>query len=81
MKPHLVVMDLSMPVLDGWEATRRIKAGVATSDVFVIAVTAHGTAEGLRRATEAGADAVFTKPCSPDIILAGIRELLGRTPP
>lgn len=77
-KPALVVMDLSMPVLDGWEATRRIKADAASADVRVIAVTGHATDNGLRRATEAGADAVLTKPCAPETILAGIMALLGR---
>lgn len=76
-KPALVVMDLSMPVLDGWEATRRIKSDAATSDVFVIAVTGHSTDQGLRRATDLGADAVLTKPCQPGTILAGIWALLG----
>ena len=77
-KPALVVMDLSMPVLDGWEATRRIKADAASADIRVIAVTGHATQNGLRMATEAGADAVLTKPCAPETILAGIMALLGR---
>ena len=77
-KPALVVMDLSMPVVDGWEATRRIKADAAMADVFIIAVTGHSTEDGLRRATDLGADAVLTKPCAPGTILAGVWALLGR---
>jgi two-component system cell cycle response regulator DivK len=75
-KPTLVLMDLSMPVLDGWEATRRIKTDVATRDVIVVAVTGHGTEEGLARARAAGADAVLTKPWAPNVILARVRALL-----
>ena len=68
--PSLVVMDLSMPVLDGWEATRRIKANPVTAAIVVVAITGHATKQGLQQARDAGAEAVLTKPCLP-------RELLG----
>jgi CheY-like chemotaxis protein len=71
-------MDLSMPVLDGWEATRRIKTEASTAGIRVIAVTGHATEDGLRKATEVGADAVLTKPCAPETGLASIWALLGR---
>ncbi|MDB4934283.1 MAG: transcriptional regulator [Labilithrix sp.] len=76
-KPALVLMDLSMPVLDGWEATKRIKSDASTSDVVVVAISGQGTDSGLRRATQAGADAVLTKPCAPAEVLVSIRALLG----
>ena len=74
-RPAIVVMDLSMPILDGWEATRRIKADPETSDIVVVAVTGHATNFGLQRAKEAGADAVLTKPCLPEDLLALLRSL------
>lgn len=77
-RPALIVMDLSMPVLDGWETTRRIKNDPATSDIVIIAVTGHATNFGLLQAKEAGAEAVLTKPCLPADILALIRVLLVR---
>lgn len=75
-KPDVIVMDLTMPVLDGWEATRRIKADAATNDIVVIALTGHVYGESLRRAEEAGADAVLTKPCTPEALFELIAELL-----
>lgn len=74
-RPAAVVMDLSMPVLDGWEATRRIKADATTAGIVVIAVTGHATNFGLQRAKEAGADAVVAKPCLPQDLLAVLRTL------
>jgi two-component system, cell cycle response regulator DivK len=76
--PAVVVMDLSMPVLDGWEATRRIKAHPKTADVAVIVLTGQVTPESLKRAAEAGADAVLSKPYPPDALLAVVERLLGR---
>ncbi len=78
-RPAVVIMDLSMPVLDGWEATRRIKGNQGTSDIFVIAVTGHGTNFGLQRASDAGADAVLTKPCLPEEIIEIMRALIPPT--
>ena len=76
--PDLVVMDLAMPTLDGWEATRKIKAHPKTRHIPVVALTGHVTPDALRRAREAGADVVLTKPCTPDALLAVIRRLLAR---
>jgi two-component system cell cycle response regulator DivK len=75
----LDAIALSKPVLDGWEATRRIKSDASTSAVIVIAITGHGTEDGLQRATAAGADAVLQKPCVPRVMLAHVRKLLGQT--
>ena len=74
-RPAVVVMDLSMPVLDGWEATKRIKADAATAGIVIIAVTGHATHFGLQRAKESGADVVVAKPCLPQDLLALVRTL------
>ena len=74
-RPAVVVMDLSMPILDGWEATRRIKGDPDTNDIVVVALTGHATNFGLQRAKEAGVDAVLTKPCLPEDLLALLRAL------
>lgn len=60
--PDLVLMDLSLPVMDGWEATRQLKADQATADIPVIALTAHALESDRSRALEIGCDAFETKP-------------------
>lgn len=80
LRPDLIVMDLAMPVLDGWEATRWIKAHPKTRHIPVIAVTGRALEQDLRRAYAAGADAVLVKPCPPEVLLESIRELLARRP-
>ena len=74
--PDLIVMDLSLPGMDGWEATRRLKGEPATKHIPVLALTGHalaGYSEGARRA---GCDAFVTKPCLPEDLLAQIRRML-----
>ena len=75
-RPALVVMDLSMPVMDGWEATRRIKANPETRDIRVLVLSGHATGDSITRAQEAGADDVATKPCLPAALVATVRRLL-----
>lgn len=75
--PALVLMDLSLPGLDGWEVTRRLKGDAATRQIKVIALTAHAQSDALDRAREAGADDVMTKPCLPNEIVDRVREVLG----
>ncbi len=74
--PAIVVMDLSMPSLDGWEATRRLKADPRTAHILVVALTGHTTNYGLQLATDAGVSAILMKPCLPDDLSALIRALI-----
>jgi CheY-like chemotaxis protein len=76
--PDLVVMDLAMPVLDGWEATRTIKTHARTKHIPVLVLTARSEHDELHRADEAGADAVLVKPCEPDALLDVAHDLLER---
>ena len=75
--PDLILMDLSLPVIDGWEATRQIKADAATQSIPVIALTAHAMASDERKALEAGCDDYDTKPVNFKRLLGKIEKLLG----
>lgn len=75
--PDLILMDLSLPVIDGWEATRRIKADPATQGIPVIALTAHAMASDEVKAREAGCDDYDTKPVNLNRLLEKIGRLLG----
>jgi len=77
LSPDIVVMDLAMPVLDGWEATQRIKAHARTKHIPVIALTGYATPVEIRHAYDAGADAVLVKPCTPRALLFLAGRLLG----
>ncbi len=74
--PDLIVMDLSLPVLDGWEATRRLKADPRTKSVPVIALTGHALAGHSQGARDAGCDGFLAKPCLPQVLAVKVRELL-----
>lgn len=76
-RPDVVLMDLSMPVMDGWEATRRLRADEATRDLPVIAVSAHAIQHEIERAREAGCDGFVTKPLDDEELLAAIEKALG----
>ena len=79
--PALVLMDMSLPGLDGWEATRRLKAAAATRAIPVIALTAHAMAGDREKALAAGCDDFDTKPIELERLLAKIEALLARTSP
>jgi two-component system, cell cycle response regulator DivK len=74
--PDVVLMDLSLPVLDGWEATRRLKADTRTAHIPVVALTAHDGSGELQRATRAGCDWFVPKPCPPDALITEVRRVL-----
>lgn len=76
--PDVVVMDLAMPALDGWEATHQIKTHPRTKHIGVVVLTGQATPKALRRAEDAGADVVLIKPCLPDELLAVVQQVLGR---
>ena len=75
--PDIILMDLSLPVIDGWEATRQIKANPATQSIPVIALTAHAMAGDEQKALEAGCDNYDTKPIDLKRLLGKIDNLLG----
>jgi CheY-like chemotaxis protein len=76
--PQLVLMDMSLPVLDGWEATRQIKAAPETRDIPVIALTAHAMSGDREKAMEVGADDFDTKPVELTRLLEKIEALLAK---
>jgi CheY-like chemotaxis protein/signal transduction histidine kinase len=79
--PDLILMDLSLPRLDGWEATRRIKANAAVKHIPVVALTAHAGREDQTRAIEAGCIDYITKPIERDVLLGAIKKHLPRSKP
>jgi two-component system, cell cycle response regulator DivK len=78
--PDVVLMDLSLPVLDGWEATRRLKADARTAHIPVVALTAHDGSGELQRATRAGCDWFVPKPCLPHDLIEEVRRVLDGRP-
>jgi CheY-like chemotaxis protein len=83
LKPDVVLMDASMPVLDGWQATRELKRHPATKHIPVIALTAHAFDDARQEAKAAGCDGFVTKPCLPDDLVERVRQVLegGRKKP
>jgi two-component system cell cycle response regulator DivK len=76
-RPDLILMDIQMPVMDGYEATRRIKADAEVRAIPVIAVTSHASSGDEKKARKAGCDGYIAKPFSPRRTLAKIREFIG----
>src|SRR5829696_6685524 len=76
LKPDLILMDLSLPGMDGWEATRRLKADEATRHIPIVALA--GPSEGARKA---GCDSFVTKPCLPDDLVVEVRRMLSTAKP
>ena len=78
--PDVILMDLSLPELDGWEATRQLKNDPRTRHIPIVALTGHALADHSREAREAGCDAFLTKPCLPEVLVVEIRRMLDRRP-
>ncbi len=76
-RPDLILMDLSLPLVDGWEATRRIKANATTSAIPVMAITANAMTGDEDRARAAGCDDFMTKPVDEDLLFAKLQHWLG----
>ena len=74
--PDIILMDLSLPVMDGWEATRRLKSDHRTAGIPVVALTGHALAGISEGARKAGCDAFVTKPCLPEDLVKEIRKVL-----
>jgi len=79
-RPALILMDMSLPVIDGWEATRRLKADPETAAIPIIALTAHAMTSDRDKALEAGCDGYETKPVELPRLLEAMEKLLGTTP-
>jgi two-component system, cell cycle response regulator DivK len=79
-QPNLILMDMSLPEIDGWEATRRLKTDLATRAIPIIALTAHAMTDDRAKAIQAGCDDYDTKPVDLVRLLTKIQALLGRNP-
>ena len=75
-KPDIILMDLSLPIIDGWTVAQRLKEDVNTKDIPIIALTAHAMAEDKQKALEAGCDEYDTKPIEFDGLLEKINKLI-----
>lgn len=78
--PDVILMDLSLPHLDGWEATRRLKSDPATSDIPVIAFTAHALPNDIERARACGCSSIIAKPFEIDYFLSQVRAFVKQRP-
>jgi CheY-like chemotaxis protein len=78
-QPDVILMDASMPVLDGWQATRELKENPATRHIPVLALTAHAFDDARQQALAVGCDGFIPKPCLPDDLVARIRATLSLT--
>jgi two-component system, cell cycle response regulator DivK len=76
LMPDIILMDLALPKMDGWEATRRLKMDERTRDIPVVALTGHALAGHAEGARQAGCDSFVTKPCLPDALVAEIQRML-----
>lgn len=81
LRPDLILMDLAMPGMDGWEAIRRLKSHARTKNSRIVVITGMAHAGGAKKAKQAGCDAYLLKPCLPESLLGVVRSLLGRARP
>jgi CheY-like chemotaxis protein len=77
-RPDVILMDLDLPVVDGWEATRRLKSNPATRDIPIIALTAHAMSGSREKALDVGCDDFDIKPVDFDRLVQKVQQLLGR---
>jgi two-component system, cell cycle response regulator DivK len=76
--PDLILMDVSLPKMDGWEATRRIKADEETRQIPIIAVTAHALDDDREKATQVGCDGYLAKPVAPRRVVEEVEKFIGK---
>ena len=76
-QPDLILMDVSIPIIDGWEATKILKADPATSQIPVVALTAHAMAADRAKATEVGCDGYLAKPVEPRRVIEEVKRFVG----
>jgi CheY-like chemotaxis protein len=81
LMPDIILMDLALPKMDGWEATRRLKLDDRTRHIPVVALTGHALAGHAEGARQAGCDSFVTKPCLPDALVAEIQRMLALRKP
>jgi two-component system cell cycle response regulator DivK len=74
--PAVILMDVSIPLIDGWEATRRLKANPQTADIPIIALTAHALATDREKAIDAGCDGYIPKPAEPRVVLTAVQRYI-----
>ncbi len=78
-KPDLILMDISIPIIDGWEATQVLKHDPETRHIPIIALTAHALASDRERAMQVGCDGYLAKPCEPRAVVAEVQRFLGQS--
>lgn len=76
-RPDLILMDISIPVIDGWEVTRILKSDPETATIPIVALTAHALASDRLKAQEVGCDGYLAKPCEPRRVVAEVERLIG----
>lgn len=81
LMPDIILMDLALPKMDGWEATRLLKLDERTRHIPIVALTGHALAGHADGARQAGCDSFVTKPCLPDALVEEIQRMLAERPP
>ena len=81
IQPDVILMDMSMPIVDGWEATRFLKANPRTRHIPIVALTSHALMGSSDPAFQAGCDAFLARPCPPQRVLAEVQRLTRKTKP
>jgi CheY-like chemotaxis protein len=76
-RPGVILMDVSIPIIDGWEVTRQLKADPVTADIPIIALTAHALASDREKAKAVGCDEYIPKPAEPQAVVAAVKRFLG----